>query len=233
MQRVGGDLRVVLNNQPRSAAAATLAPTAPVRETSARVADGVSGQAVAKKPNAEHAAEPAAAKHDKPPPKSAERWRYRDPKGVVRDCTFPELLQWSKAGYFAAGVPVQRASASAGPAEWITLGAALKEMAPKPQAATTQPAHDTSTPDPALEDAAPSTDCGWDDNAIRAARALFGKADTMWVYKDTEGNEQGPFSGSDMLGWLLDGYMHDHQLPVAQATSDGTRAFKALEQWLR
>ena len=112
----------------------------------------------------------------------------------------------------------------------MTLGAALKEMAPKPQAATT---HDTSTPDPAPEDAAPSTDCGWDDNAIRAARGLFDETDTMWAYKDTEGNEQGPFSGSDMLGWFLDGYMHDHQLPVAQATSDGARAFKALDLWLQ
>jgi len=112
----------------------------------------------------------------------------------------------------------------------MTLGNALKEMAPKPLAATIQPTV-TPPPEPAPEDAALSTDCGWDGDGISAARAQFNKAETLWVYKDAEGQEQGPFSGPDMLGWLLDGYMHDHQLPVAKAT-EGARAFKALEQWL-
>ena len=136
VQRVGGDLRVVLSNQTRSAAAAPAAPTAPARAASGR------GHAVTKK---------AAAAPDKPPPKSAEKWRYKDPKGVVRDCTFKELIAWSAAGYFASGVPVQRASD--GPAEWMTLGVALKAMAPppapKPQAATH---HAPPPPDPAPEE---------------------------------------------------------------------------------
>jgi hypothetical protein len=127
--------------------------------------------------------------------------------------------------------------AAGGDDVWITLGEALKQMAPKAEAAAPKPAPEAScaagidaskTEQPDAGDH--PSQSGWDRASDKAAAALFGAAgNNSWLYKDLEGVVQGPFSGSDMLSWFSEGYLHDRDLPVADAEA---REFKPLNAWL-
>jgi len=128
--------------------------------------------------------------------------------------------------------------AAGGDDVWITLGEALKQMAPKAEAAAPKPAPEAprAEANDASETEQPDTgdhpsQSGWDRSSDKAAAALFGAghSSALWLYKDLEGVVQGPFSGSDMLSWFSEGYLHDRDLPVADAEA---REFKPLNAWL-
>jgi len=53
------------------------------------------------------------------------------------------------------------------------------------------------------------------------------------VYRDPEGERQGPYAGAVMLEWFSQGFMHDRQLPCAAWREGEEPAFESLADWLR
>lgn len=57
-------------------------------------------------------------------------------------------------------------------------------------------------------------------------------AQQLWVYRDPHGAVQGPFAGSAMFSWFLQGFMHDQELPTARAVEGEEEAFRPLREWV-